>query len=77
MCAPCCLTGQEQVDALARMVADEFGRLDVLVNNAGASTLTFHYFDHLPKPAEETVDDIRSVPAAPGRPRTPQTPDIQ
>ena len=55
------VTSQEQVDALAGNVADEFGRLDVLVNNAGASTLTFRHLDHLPKPTEETVDDIRNV----------------
>ena len=55
------VTSQEQVDALAGKVAEEFGHLDVLVNNAGASTLTFHHFDHLPKPTEETVDDIRNV----------------
>jgi NAD(P)-dependent dehydrogenase (short-subunit alcohol dehydrogenase family) len=55
------VSSQEQVDALARKVTEEFGHLDVLVNNAGASTLTFHHFDHLPKPTEETVDDIRNV----------------
>jgi NAD(P)-dependent dehydrogenase (short-subunit alcohol dehydrogenase family) len=33
----------------------------VLVNNTGASMLTFHHFDHLPVPTEETVDDIRNV----------------
>jgi NAD(P)-dependent dehydrogenase (short-subunit alcohol dehydrogenase family) len=55
------VTSQEQVDALAGQVAAEFGRLDVLVNNAGANTLTFHPMDHLPKPTEETVGDIKNV----------------
>jgi NAD(P)-dependent dehydrogenase (short-subunit alcohol dehydrogenase family) len=55
------VTSQDQVDALAGKVSEEFGHLDVLVNNAGASTLTFRHLDHLPKPTEETVDDIRNV----------------
>lgn len=55
------VTSQEQVDALAGRVAAEFGRLDVLVNNAGVNTLTFHPMDRLPKPTEETVSDIRNV----------------
>ena len=55
------VTQQDQVDALAAQVSAEFGRLDVLVNNAGVNTLAFHPMDHLPKPTEETVDDIRNV----------------
>ena len=55
------VTSQADVNALAGKVAAEFGRLHVLVNNAGASTLTFHPMDHLPKPTEETVDDVRNV----------------
>ncbi|KQO60026.1 SDR family NAD(P)-dependent oxidoreductase [Curtobacterium sp. Leaf261] len=55
------VTDQSQVDDLAGMVRSEFGRLDVLVNNAGINTLTVHPMDHLPTPTEETVDDIRSV----------------
>ncbi|WIB58885.1 SDR family NAD(P)-dependent oxidoreductase [Curtobacterium sp. MCLR17_007] len=55
------VTRQDQVDALASQVSAEFGHLDVLVNNAGVNTLTFHPMDHLPKPTEETVDDIRNV----------------
>ncbi|PPG28153.1 SDR family NAD(P)-dependent oxidoreductase [Rathayibacter sp. AY2B9] len=55
------VTRQDHVDALAARVAEEFGQLDVLVNNAGVNTLTFHPMDHLPTPTEETVDDIRSV----------------
>lgn len=55
------VTHQEQVDALVSMIEDEFGHLDVLVNNAGVNSLTFHPRDHLPKPTEETVDDMRNV----------------
>jgi NAD(P)-dependent dehydrogenase (short-subunit alcohol dehydrogenase family) len=55
------VTSQEDVDALAARVEEDFGRLDVLVNNAGTNTLAFHPMDHLPKPTEETVDDIRNV----------------
>lgn len=55
------VTRQDDVDALASRTAHEFGRLDVLVNNAGVNTLTFHPMDHLPTPTEETVEDIRSV----------------
>ncbi|MEV5721965.1 SDR family NAD(P)-dependent oxidoreductase [Amycolatopsis mediterranei] len=55
------VTNQDQVDAVAAMVETEFGKLDVLVNNAGVNTLTFHSMDQLPKPTEETVEDIRNV----------------
>lgn len=55
------VTDQQQVDAFAAVVRDEFGRLDVLVNNAGANTGNFRAIDHLPKPTEETVDDIKNV----------------
>ncbi|HEY7486021.1 MAG TPA: SDR family oxidoreductase [Streptosporangiaceae bacterium] len=55
------VTSQEQVDELAARIEAEFGRLDVLVNNAGVNVLDFHEFDHLPKPTEETVDDIKNV----------------
>jgi NAD(P)-dependent dehydrogenase (short-subunit alcohol dehydrogenase family) len=55
------VTSQAAVDALAAKVQEDFGRLDVMVNNAGTNTLVFHPMDHLPKPTEETVDDIRSV----------------
>jgi len=55
------VTSQADVCALAEEVGREYGRLDVLVNNAGASTLTFRPMDHLPVPTEETVDDIRNV----------------
>jgi NAD(P)-dependent dehydrogenase (short-subunit alcohol dehydrogenase family) len=55
------VTNQAQVDQLAVAVAADFGQLDVLVNNAGVNTLTFHPMDHLPSPTEETVDDTRNV----------------
>ncbi|WP_182048038.1 SDR family oxidoreductase [Curtobacterium sp. ME26] len=55
------VTNQDQIDALVVDVAHEFGRLDVLVNNAGVNTLTFRPLEHLPKPTEENVDDFRNV----------------
>jgi NAD(P)-dependent dehydrogenase (short-subunit alcohol dehydrogenase family) len=55
------VTDQGQVDGLVATVDARFGRLDVLVNNAGVNTLTFHPMDHLPKPTEETVEDLRNV----------------
>jgi NAD(P)-dependent dehydrogenase (short-subunit alcohol dehydrogenase family) len=51
------VTSQADVDAVAAHVSEDFGRLDVLVNNAGVNTLTFH----LPTPTEETVADIGNV----------------
>jgi len=55
------VASQDDVDALALLVASDYGRLDVLVNNAGVSVLDVRPVDHLPKPTEETVDDIRHV----------------
>ncbi len=55
------VTDQDQIDALVAEVADEFGRLDVLVNNAGVNTLTFRPLEDLPKPTEENVDDFKNV----------------
>lgn len=55
------VTNQQQIDDLAAEVAAEFGHLDVLVNNAGVNTSTFRPVDHLPKPTEETVEDMRNV----------------
>jgi NAD(P)-dependent dehydrogenase (short-subunit alcohol dehydrogenase family) len=56
------VTSQEQIDRLAAQVRAEFGHLDVLVNNAGVNTLSFHpALDHLPRPTEETVDDVKNV----------------
>ncbi|MDQ1218121.1 SDR family NAD(P)-dependent oxidoreductase [Microbacterium arborescens] len=55
------VTNQDQIDGLVAEVADEFGRLDVLVNNAGVNTLTFRPLVDLPKPSEENVDDFKNV----------------
>ena len=48
------MTDADSVRAAAEMIGREFGRLDVLVNNAGVAT-GYH------KPSEETADDLRSV----------------
>ncbi len=48
------VTDADSVQAAAEMIGREFGRLDVLVNNAGVAT-GYH------KPSEETADDLRSV----------------
>jgi NAD(P)-dependent dehydrogenase (short-subunit alcohol dehydrogenase family) len=55
------VTSQADADAAVKRVEQEFGHLDVLVNNAGVSTLNHRPLDHLPKPTEETPDDLRFV----------------
>jgi NAD(P)-dependent dehydrogenase (short-subunit alcohol dehydrogenase family) len=55
------VTSDDDVKAAAARVEAEFGHLDVLVNNAGVSTLNHRPLDHLPKPTEETADDLRFV----------------
>jgi len=55
------VTSQANVDAAAEQVAKDFGHLDAMVNNAGVNTLTRRHLDHLPKPTEETADDLRFV----------------
>jgi NAD(P)-dependent dehydrogenase (short-subunit alcohol dehydrogenase family) len=55
------VTSQPQVDALARHVETEFGRLDVLVNNAGVHPLLFRPLDRIPRPTEELVEDYHNV----------------
>ncbi|MFC4244519.1 SDR family NAD(P)-dependent oxidoreductase [Gryllotalpicola reticulitermitis] len=55
------VTDQRQVDAAAALVEAEYGWLDVLVNNAGVNVQGRRELDHLPKPSEEDVDDIRFV----------------
>ena len=50
---PCDLTSDDDVAALVDVTLSRFGRIDVLVNNAGTTMI---------KPAEdETVDEFRSV----------------
>ena len=51
------VTSQEQVDALARYVRETFGRLDVLVNNAGVNALSFRP----PTSGPETPEVLRAV----------------
>jgi NAD(P)-dependent dehydrogenase (short-subunit alcohol dehydrogenase family) len=58
---PLDVTSQADVDAAAKRVDQDFGHLDALVNNAGVSTLNHRPLDHLPKPTEETADDMRFV----------------
>jgi NAD(P)-dependent dehydrogenase (short-subunit alcohol dehydrogenase family) len=55
------VTSDDDVNAAATLVDAEFGHLDVLVNNAGVSTLNHRPLDHLPTPTEETADDLRFV----------------
>lgn len=53
---PCDVSRPEDTEALARTVLDEFGRIDVLVNNAGI------YSSLEPKPFEElAVEEWRAV----------------
>jgi NAD(P)-dependent dehydrogenase (short-subunit alcohol dehydrogenase family) len=55
------VTSRESVDAAVARVEAEFGYLDVLVNNAGVSTLSGRQLDHIPTPTEQTADDLRFV----------------
>jgi NAD(P)-dependent dehydrogenase (short-subunit alcohol dehydrogenase family) len=55
------VTDQAQTDELAALVRDDFGRLDILINNAGVNVQGRRELDHLPRPTEETVDDLRFV----------------
>jgi NAD(P)-dependent dehydrogenase (short-subunit alcohol dehydrogenase family) len=50
----------EDCDALVDVVTDEFGRCDVLVNNAGMSPL----YDDLPSVTRELYDKVHGVNAA-------------
>jgi len=58
---PLDVTSQADVDAAAKRLDGDFSQLDALVDNAGVSTLNHRPLDHLPKPTEETADDMRFV----------------
>jgi NAD(P)-dependent dehydrogenase (short-subunit alcohol dehydrogenase family) len=58
---PLDVTAQADVDAAVKRVEGDCGHLDVLVNNAGVSTLNHRPLDHLPVPTEETPEDLRFV----------------
>jgi NAD(P)-dependent dehydrogenase (short-subunit alcohol dehydrogenase family) len=55
------VTSDGSVAAAAAQVDADFGYLDVLVNNAGVSTGSGRHTDHIPRPSEETADDLRFV----------------
>jgi NAD(P)-dependent dehydrogenase (short-subunit alcohol dehydrogenase family) len=55
------VTSQADVDGAVRRIDAEQGKLDALVNNAGVSTGGHRALDHLPRPTEETPEDLRFV----------------
>jgi NAD(P)-dependent dehydrogenase (short-subunit alcohol dehydrogenase family) len=55
------VTAPESVAAAAAQITTETGHLDVLVNNAGVSTAGRRRLDRMPKPSEETAEDMRFV----------------
>ena len=55
------VTSDSDVARVVDRIESDFGYLDALINNAGASTLTHRHLDHLPTPTEETADDMRYV----------------
>lgn len=55
------VTSAGSVAAAAARVGAEVGCLDALVNNAGVSTGSARHIDQIPRPSEETADDLRFV----------------
>jgi NAD(P)-dependent dehydrogenase (short-subunit alcohol dehydrogenase family) len=55
------VTSEQSVAAAAAQADTDFGYLDVLVNNAGVGTGSGRHIDHIPRPSEETADDLRFV----------------
>lgn len=55
------VTDETQVEAAAERIGKEFGRLDVLVNNAGVHTLARRELETVPRPSEENAEDLRFV----------------
>jgi NAD(P)-dependent dehydrogenase (short-subunit alcohol dehydrogenase family) len=55
------VTSSWDITGVAERIGADVGRLDVLVNNAGVATGHRRPLDHMPRPAEETADDLRFV----------------
>jgi NAD(P)-dependent dehydrogenase (short-subunit alcohol dehydrogenase family) len=55
------VTSEADIIAAAQLVQRDFGHLDVLVNNAGVNVGNRRSLDHLPRPTEETAEDMRFV----------------
>jgi NAD(P)-dependent dehydrogenase (short-subunit alcohol dehydrogenase family) len=55
------VTDPASITAAVTQVSRDVGRLDALINNAGVNVGGRRALDHLPRPTEETVDDIRFV----------------
>jgi NAD(P)-dependent dehydrogenase (short-subunit alcohol dehydrogenase family) len=55
------VTSPGSVASAAARVSGEIGHLDALVNNAGVSTGSRRHLDQIPRPSEETADDLRFV----------------
>ena len=55
------VTSDADVSAAVARVREEFGRLDVLVNNAGVATTMGRSLTGIPRPTEENAEDFRFV----------------